>query len=270
MSSNSTVSQGLQSCLEPLLPRPNLSMHPLLLSSKPDLSFPCTTQNQTTIPYPENQNNCGAWNFILTIKSNTDSGKCTNTSTDTEQVYVPPLDIPPVSPWLTNRSLELCTESLGSETGTYIDSIMDEFSYPGTTRQITPNKKALELRKRSKHVGVIPPPLSSIRGRHCVHLLQIHREDGRLVIKASRFSSCRKCFKSERGNGRLRLSLMIHDRNQAEKPAAAADSHVSEHNDAGSSKIGGKLGFGSRCNGEDLHQGGTTRLPSFPIYVAMS
>lgn len=221
MSTTSSVCEGLQSCLEPLLLEPRVLMHQLV-PSKPVLSFPWP-HKQTELPCAENSKNCpiekicesnrngeeslSTWNFIKSLTN--PSYNCRKLTDKPEKVYVHPLAKRSTSS-LSTRSLEMCTESLGSETGNNIDSSIDEFSYHVLQKQSSSGikqPKTREFIKKVKHSSSFPPPLTSIGGSEGVQV-QTHREGGRLVIKAFSFSSCSTYFQAERENGRLRLSLL--------------------------------------------------------------
>ncbi|KAK4720284.1 hypothetical protein R3W88_018622 [Solanum pinnatisectum] len=113
-----------------------------------------------------------------------------------KQVYVHPL----VKRWsntLSIKSLEMCTESLGSETGseTIEESENNNYSSKCGKKHTTTTNKTV--------VAHFPPPLTSING------LQVrpHREGDRLILKATTITAPKSCFKAERLDGRLRLSF---------------------------------------------------------------
>lgn len=92
---------------------------------------------------------------------------------------------------LSIKSLEMCTESLGSETGRESsESIENNNSKIVKKHTTTSSNKML--------VAHFPPPLTSI--------IQVtpHRQGDRLILKATTMKSC---FKAERLHGRLRLSF---------------------------------------------------------------
>ncbi|KAK7270014.1 hypothetical protein RIF29_22859 [Crotalaria pallida] len=111
---------------------------------------------------------------------------------------------------LSPRSLELCTENLGSESGSDIvendiDMHMLSSSCIETREQKKPSNSLAF--KKGKAMN-FPPPLTTIRGSESLRL-RPHREDGRLVIevtKASPMSS--SCFHAERSHGCLRLRFL--------------------------------------------------------------
>lgn len=170
------------------------------------------------------------WSFLQAISNN--GSKLEATNKETTSTYVHPMDNRSKST-LSEKSLELCTENLGSETGT--DIIIEDdgsssscgiFSENGGKN--IPPRREVELQKCAAAKKVIarnfPPPLTTIRG---VASLQVrpHREDGRLIIKATKAPSPRcSLFQAERSHGRLRLSLYkdtISDE-QIENDAVAA------------------------------------------------
>ncbi|KAF1861314.1 hypothetical protein Lal_00014040 [Lupinus albus] len=111
---------------------------------------------------------------------------------------------------LSQKSLELCTENLGNETGSdeMMEKEVDLFSYsPSITWEYVEKKK--EKRKN------FPPPLTTIRvgGSDCLKM-KPHREGGRLVIKLQPTGSC---FQAERSHGRLRLSFWRNPMEEEEK-----------------------------------------------------
>ncbi|EPS65457.1 hypothetical protein M569_09320, partial [Genlisea aurea] len=107
---------------------------------------------------------------------------------------------PPEKNCIRKLSLEMCTENLGTETG--IHSSSPQFFLPPE------NEFSGRIRrpKSEKTRSVFPPPLSSIAGGGGV-LIESHREEGRLVIRARNSCSLRIYFKAERGDGRLKLYL---------------------------------------------------------------
>lgn len=117
-------------------------------------------------------------------------------------------------PWhrLSPKSLELCTENLGNETGADIP----EFSIDllSSTNSTCGNSETKEQKKNyCQNLGgekmrtkSFPPPLKSMRGSESLRV-RPHRENGRLVIELTKVPSTVSCFQAERSNGRLRLSF---------------------------------------------------------------
>lgn len=104
---------------------------------------------------------------------------------------------------LSERSLDMCTEDLGNETG-----CTEMF---GSTRlSASQNARAIQWTRHSNkagHTRSFPPPLSTISG---VESLQVrhHREGGRLIIEAVKAPSAYSGFQAERSHGRLRLCFL--------------------------------------------------------------
>ncbi|XP_059660507.1 protein FANTASTIC FOUR 1-like [Cornus florida] len=246
--SSSVVCQGLQSCLEPRLVEPLVLRHklsPPKSNSSQSFSWPQMPSSMQLQPEPQetpnhenddNKNktneikndqskNCdnnsgcgdgdsknssngdlGGWSFIQAL-TNT-SPNCKEV-TESEKVYVHPL-VKRSSSMLSNKSLEMCTESLGSETGSDISESSDEFTSFSSESQkfrAIQRLKSRQFAKKLNRRGSFPPPLSSISGSDSVQV-RPHREGGRLVIKAVAVSSCSSYFQAERVDGRLRISLL--------------------------------------------------------------
>ncbi|KAL3517569.1 hypothetical protein ACH5RR_020158 [Cinchona calisaya] len=228
MSSN--VCQGLQSCLEPRLVEPRVLIQNLAQSipwtQKPNLSQPQQEQEDMLIihnaeaenkkniiihekyyhnfvetEHESNKDGDSVWSCIQALTTTT----CQNRKqvTEADQVYVHPL-VKSSASTLSKKSLEMCTESLGSETGSNIDESIDDFPYPVLQR--SKSREQYSKKKRDRSVS-FPPPLTSISGSDGVQV-RPHREGGRLVLKAVTVSSCSPYFQTERANGRLRLSLL--------------------------------------------------------------
>ncbi|TKY71198.1 FANTASTIC FOUR 3 [Spatholobus suberectus] len=148
-----------------------------------DLPFKsCFLESNTTVP---NQ----GWSSIQALSSAPKESKSSYAHPQQRQSSVR----------LSPKSLELCTENLGNETGSdIIESGIELLSssgcgepYSGTRVQ---NRKAREARN-------FPPPLTTIRGSESIRV-RPHREGGRLVLEVTKVPSC---FQAERSPGRLRL-----------------------------------------------------------------
>ncbi|CAL1382957.1 unnamed protein product [Linum trigynum] len=131
---------------------------------------------------------------------------------------------------LSKQSLEMCTESLGSETGSddrgsdddelllpplsapavAADSVeqgdLGKTSVSISSSRAAARQRLRNVRRSSRGCVTLPPPLSSIGGSTGVRM-RSRREDGRLVVTAVSVSSPRAQFHVERSNGRLRLHL---------------------------------------------------------------
>ncbi|KAF3641318.1 hypothetical protein FXO38_21680 [Capsicum annuum] len=173
----------------------------------------------------------GGWSSIQNL---------TNISKESD-IYVHPLSKrSSYSSRLSEKSLQLCTESLGSETGNdIIDSTIFSFSssYSRTEKSPSPDhmmakmthqpepssssstwSRNCKVNKRSTSTGSsnkkccnkFPPPLTTIRGLNSVQF-RPHREDGRLIIKAVEAPLTHNYLQAERSNGRLRLSFFKNE-----------------------------------------------------------
>lgn len=158
---------------------------------------------------PESADPAG-WGFLQRSLSSNNCPQESSAAVGEKDAYaLSPVRQPP--PKLSHRSLQLCTENLGSETGTEVidgDGILSHVrisEFPGRSpttsfpRQPSSGRKANRPRE-------IPPPLTTLRGAG-TFLVRAHREKGRLVINAVRSAPRRPSFRAERIDGRLRLSL---------------------------------------------------------------
>ncbi|KAI3682712.1 hypothetical protein L1987_82896 [Smallanthus sonchifolius] len=125
-----------------------------------------------------------------------------------DDVYVHPM-VKRSASALSTKSLEMCTESLGSETGSESGDEFCVISLEERERLRGIQKSKCRNFDRKVRRNDFPPPLTSISGSHgaAVKVMQ-HREGGRLVIKAVSYSNCATHFQAERTNGRLKLSLL--------------------------------------------------------------
>ncbi|KAG4131508.1 hypothetical protein ERO13_D09G216300v2 [Gossypium hirsutum] len=189
--------QGLQSCLESQLVEPR-ALRLTLSSARPRelISKSCSVN-----PEP------GGWSLLQALFNSPQSSKGVQGN---ENTYVHPLVKRSLSS-LSEKSLELCTENLGSETGS--DEVLEDDVFalsshssqggnPPTWKSGQPlggTKKAI--------AGDFPPPLTTISGSESLRV-RSHRENGRLVIQAVKAPSNNPIFQAERSNGRLRLHLL--------------------------------------------------------------
>ncbi|KAL7151389.1 hypothetical protein ABFS83_04G027600 [Erythranthe nasuta] len=273
--------QGLPSCLDPFLLQPRVIFHQLSPQTPPP--------PLSTLPFPKKQ-------------PETPLEKIPETDTN----YVHPLikNSSTSSSCLSLKSLEMCTESLGSETGSGIDLNIDELRYhihddddddDDVMEKQSNTAARIEKAKAKKGGGNnFPPPLSSIAGGDGVQV-QTHREGGRLVIKAFSFSSSATYFRAEREDGRLRLSLLkdsnffeseideLEDEQVngyepelciCEESDDDVDNEEEEDSNGGYWKVGGVNGGGDQWSTSSRWcNGGTSsrkRLPSLPFCVAIS
>ncbi|KAK3193805.1 hypothetical protein Dsin_025115 [Dipteronia sinensis] len=258
MSSSSSVYQGLQSCLEPRLiePRvlrlklapPKSNFSPSVIAPSPGFTHPDdlkiqshTEENNTA--NTENKNTCDdddddcdvkcqtnvdvrGWSFLQFL-SNTSENKKETTETKEEKVYVHPL-VKQSASMLSEKSLEMCTESLGSETGSQVsESRVETTEFCVAT---DPPPKPRE-RKMKRSVS-FPPPLTSISGSNGVQV-RPHREGGRLVLEATVTTYSHTFFHAERSEGRLRLCILKDyppnmDTNELDDPEDAEEEEEEE------------------------------------------
>ncbi|XP_022959262.1 protein FANTASTIC FOUR 3-like [Cucurbita moschata] len=125
-----------------------------------------------------------------------------------ESVYVHPLAKRFNLTGLSEKSLELCTENLGNETG--IDIIENTIFSPetgGEDLQTKWGKKTHSSSHSNSNSHEFPPPLTTIRETESFRVMP-HREEGRLIIAAVRTPARSPCFQAERSGGRLRLCFV--------------------------------------------------------------
>ncbi|MED6195088.1 hypothetical protein PIB30_034739 [Stylosanthes scabra] len=170
------------------------------------------TQQKQEKEQEENKKNIGSWSFLEAISQGTTNKK------EREAIYVHPQQ-KRSSMVLSPKSLELCTENLGNESGT--DSIDEEMISSSASvggnletgeqqqRQVR-QYSAANKNKKAKTAN-FPPPLTTMRGSESVRV-RPHRQDGRLLIQLTRVPPTPSCFQAQRSHGRLRLSLLkIHN-----------------------------------------------------------
>jgi len=151
------------------------------------------------------------WSILRTLSQSSD---CHNKTEDS--VYVHPT-VKRSSSILSDKSLEMCTESLGSETGSNAGDSTDDislFSFDATvyttlttttTTDVTTTVGSCES-KRVNRACNFPPPLTTITDLGGVQV-RPRREGGRLILEAVASSSPCSYFRAEREDGRLRLCL---------------------------------------------------------------
>lgn len=119
---------------------------------------------------------------------------------------LPEVSKPFSSPRLNERSLELCTENLGNETGsdTSESSILESIDEKPSRQHQQNIKQILSAKKANSRT--FPPPLTTIRSSNS-YQARPHREDGRLIIKVVEAPSIGTCFEAHRAHGRLQLKF---------------------------------------------------------------
>ncbi|VFQ74281.1 unnamed protein product [Cuscuta campestris] len=123
---------------------------------------------------------------------------------------------------LSSKSLEMCTESLGSETGfdntETIEEISSYLSQQKSRETFVPLPPSA-VSNRFPRTKTFPPPLTSSTGRGSdeVKVMRPHREGGRLVLVAISVIKPNPLFQADRTNGRLRLSFKMANRDDEER-----------------------------------------------------
>ncbi|KAJ6721577.1 DUF3049 FAMILY PROTEIN [Salix viminalis] len=252
------VCQGLQFCLEsPIvesrtlrlrLSSPNpyfarsleLALKPCLLDSdSKEVSGKChheETSHKTGFPDHDKHASpdlAGGLSFLQVLSAGPDAPQ---ESMGKGNIYVHPL-ISRSSSMLSGRSLELCTESLGSESGSdMIESSIFTLSSPDPSAGSSPSREQQKPRQllgaKKANSRSYPPPLTTMSASKSLQV-RAHREDGRLIIRAVEAPSRHACLHAERRDGRLRLSF-IKDSASDSGPAGVAATEKNE----GSNKEG--------------------------------
>jgi hypothetical protein len=233
---------GLQSHLESqlvesrtlmqMLPSPKQSIDLALKSCFHDSNIK-TNHHEESINNTEtyqNKPNNGGWNFLDALSNISQNTSKKETTTIT---YVHPQQ-KPSSLVLCPKSLELCTENLGSESG--IDIVENDMllSSLGTMEeQRQPCRQVLAATKKVKTQN-FPPPLTTIRGSESLRV-RPHREDGRLVIEVAKVPTSTCCFQADRSHGRLRLCFLTNQTTsfgpEEEQEEDVDDDHVIDENE---------------------------------------
>ncbi|XP_047178688.1 protein FANTASTIC FOUR 3-like [Vigna umbellata] len=106
---------------------------------------------------------------------------------------------------LSPKSLELCTENLGNETGSdIIESgieLLSSHSSECGDGEVSPGMIREKQKRKAREGRSFPPPLTTITGSESIRV-RPHREGGRLVLQLIKVPSS---FRAERSPGRLRL-----------------------------------------------------------------
>ncbi|XP_054808798.1 protein FANTASTIC FOUR 1-like [Prosopis cineraria] len=229
---SSSVCQGFQSCMEPWLIEPQILR--LKLTPPGSLSLPEAQENSSTkdeISTKMDKNaDMGGWSFLLSLKKTEDP--------QAQKVYVHPA-VKHSSSMLTGKSLEMCTESLGCETGSdNASDNMDEFAFLSSENSTACFSRHVSEACRSDSVSSsrmkrsrsFPPPLTSLTDLGGVQV-RPHREDGRLILEAVATPSVQPCFQAQRINGRLTLTMFqtfLSDDEVSDDEAAADDDEGEE------------------------------------------
>ena len=199
----------------------------LKLSNPSKLIFSSST---TTSHSNNNYDNKHGWSAIEALSC--------RQKNEPETQYVHPLaKRSSYSKFMSEKSLEMCTESLGSETGVFFPE--SSLYIPATTATITVTTTATTVATNNSNSNgnnrkpwcpsnkgyEFPPPLTTMRGSNSLQV-RPYREDGRLVIKAVSAPSFNSCLKVERSDGRLRLSLVTDDQDDTEEEETEAEAEA--------------------------------------------
>ncbi|KAA8527569.1 hypothetical protein F0562_034716 [Nyssa sinensis] len=160
MAISAVVCQELQSYLDSQLAGTTI-LKLKLASPEPHLSESIGTANKELREKCHISSNpdLGGWSFLQALSNNSQSHK--------ESSYVPPL-MKRSSSKFSEKSLELCTENLGSETGTDITE-RGFFSFSSTDLESrkSPTREQIKSRQymgsRNVNSRNFPPPLTTIR-----------------------------------------------------------------------------------------------------------
>lgn len=195
-----------------------------------------TTTVKLKLAPSSNTDVCSGLSFQQILAGICSGGDATTTNTTTpvvekESIYVHPLSkrssssssysYSSSSRILSEKSFEMCTENLGSETGT--DDVMDinilsSSSYsssplplPSPSPSPSPREYSWRSSKKLLHSSSrnFPPPLTTISGANSLQV-RSHRENGRLVLKAIESPIRHSFLHAERSSGRLTLTLHKH------------------------------------------------------------
>jgi hypothetical protein len=260
------VCQGLQSCLdsshivEPTTvrlklssPRPHFSQ-PLELALKSCLLDSNTKEHEDACHIQEICNksynyfgnhgssnpDMGGWSFLQALSP---GSQVPVEEMEKENTYVHPL-VKRSTAMLSDKSLELCTEKLGNETGTDINE-GSIFSLPSSdskggnspTREQAKPRQLFGAKKANPHN--FPPPLTTISGSESLRV-RPHREGGRLIIKAVKAPATQTCFQAERSHGRLRICFL---KNCTPSTVDSEELAENEDNEASDDEEDGNEGF---------------------------
>ncbi|CAK9318618.1 unnamed protein product [Citrullus colocynthis] len=105
---------------------------------------------------------------------------------------------------LSDKSLALCTENLGNETGV---EFVEDVVFPDLKFERSTTRKRVKSIDNQGNKKVLPPPLTTIAGADSIRV-RSYREDGRLIMEAVKTPARLSYFHAERSHGRLRLSIL--------------------------------------------------------------
>ncbi|CAL4930240.1 unnamed protein product [Urochloa decumbens] len=154
-----------------------------------------------------------------------------------QAAYVHPL-VRRSSSLLTQKSLEICTESLGSETGSDGFSDADGSATDRSDDDDREEESVVAPRAPPPPSRAFPPPLPSLARRKVESTMEMRqeRQDGRLLVRVVPVTSS-TLFRAQRRGGRLLLSFADtaapaaadESRGQVEPDEQQADEHDEAH-----------------------------------------
>ncbi|KAK6937524.1 Fantastic Four domain [Dillenia turbinata] len=205
-----SVRQGLLSCLEPSLVEPRV-LRPILTPPYSNFrprrtSFSDSDSDSDSEFQETGEKQSNNLSFLQVLDNTTHEPK---EAIEKENSFFVHPTIKRSSSILSEKSLKMCTESLGSETGS--DTGDDDYFSSNASWEIEdcsqkekPRKQQCWKSKKMSRNCSFPPPLTTMSSSNGVRV-QSHRQGDRLVLDAVNVSSNRTCFEAERGNGRLTL-----------------------------------------------------------------
>ncbi|KAF8093302.1 hypothetical protein N665_0385s0049 [Sinapis alba] len=182
------------------------------LHSSPQQDNISTTDAASLSSSPPNSvSNSESWSFLESISNSSSDGK------DKKTLLPPYVHTPSSRRTLSDESLALCTESLGSETGSDVINDQDLFSVTSELQTIetrpTTTRSSRQDKKRNM-MASLPPPLTSMRGFDGIQV-KSQRENGRLVMTAMKPLPRDRCLQ-DRSNGCVRLAILIDSNDHIE------------------------------------------------------
>lgn len=232
------VYQGLQSCLEPQVKETTTTLRLKLaapksigiLGSRNTKEVTENCHNENTTNQITSNPDLGGWNFLQSLSNPSQNPK---KAMDIETTYVPS------SLRLSQKSLEICTENLGSETGSDTsESSIFSFSSTDSWCEKSPTRERRQFSSAKKENSrSFPPPLTTISGSNSLQV-RPHREGGRLIIEAVEAPSTRTYFEAERSHGRLKLRFLkncefMYDQKVTSDDINEENSHEDDNNNIG-------------------------------------
>lgn len=147
-----------------------------------------STTLKLRVAQPPGDDSPGSWGFLQ-------NNSHQSSSLNKESYYTHPLSY---NSKLSPKSLQLCTENLGSESGYDTDTI---FSDDHPTFSLHHQRSSP---KYCRKINDFPPPLTTMSGASSLQVRR-HREGGRLIIDAVEGPFRNSYLHAERSDGRLKL-----------------------------------------------------------------